>query len=40
MIGLLNGTVAYKQESYLIVDVHGVGYKVAVPLSVSAKHSE
>jgi len=31
MIGLLTGTVVYKTESSLILDIRGVGYKVLVP---------
>jgi Holliday junction DNA helicase RuvA len=34
MIGLLKGTVAWKDMSSLIVDVHGVGYKTAVTASL------
>ncbi len=30
MIGLLTGKVAYKSDPFVIIDVHGVGYKVAV----------
>ena len=33
MIGLLRGTLVEKQPNRLIVDVHGVGYEVLVPLS-------
>ena len=40
MIGLLKGTVEYKKDSSLIVDVQGVGYKVAVPVSVSSRLQE
>ena len=36
MIGLLNGTVAYREEQHILVDVNGVGYKVLVPVTVSA----
>lgn len=28
MIGLLTGTIAFRNDPYLIIDVHGVGYKV------------
>lgn len=30
MIGMLTGTVALRNDSYIILDVHGVGYKVYV----------
>ncbi len=33
MIGLLKGTIVEKQPNRLVVDVHGVGYEVQVPLS-------
>ncbi len=33
MIGRLQGTLVSKQPSMLLVDVHGVGYEVEVPLS-------
>jgi holliday junction DNA helicase RuvA len=33
MIGYLEGTLRHKSPDYLIVDVHGVGYIVHVPLS-------
>jgi holliday junction DNA helicase RuvA len=33
MIAHLEGTIRYKSPDYLIVDVHGVGYCVHVPLS-------
>lgn len=36
MIGLLTGTVVYKTDSSLILDVLGVGYKVLVPQPVLA----
>lgn len=36
MIGLLKGTVEYREAQYLIVDVNGVGYKVLVPITVHA----
>ncbi len=39
MIGLLKGTLDYRQDPYVIVDVKGVGYKVLVPASVSSKLS-
>jgi Holliday junction DNA helicase RuvA len=34
VIAQLTGTVARVAASYLVLDVHGVGYKVSVPLSV------
>ncbi len=37
MIGTLKGTVEYREDPYIIVDVHGVGYKVLVPITVLAK---
>lgn len=33
MIASLTGTLSYKSPAYVIVDVHGVGYQVALPLS-------
>ncbi len=33
MIGFLEGTLRAKSPEYVIVDVHGVGYHVQVPLS-------
>ncbi len=33
MIGFLEGTLRVKSPEYVIVDVHGVGYHVQVPLS-------
>jgi len=33
MIAFLRGTVLDKQPNLIIVDVHGVGYHVHVPLS-------
>jgi len=39
MIGIIKGTVEYRDDPYLIVDVNGVGYKVLVPLTVLAKIS-
>lgn len=35
MIGSLSGTVRYKDTNSLVVDVSGVGYKVAVPTDVA-----
>lgn len=37
MIGTLKGTVEYRQDPYIIVDVQGVGYKVLVPITVLSK---
>lgn len=37
MIGTLKGTVEYREDPYVIVDVNGVGYKVLVPVSVLSK---
>ncbi|MBA3724379.1 MAG: Holliday junction branch migration protein RuvA [Candidatus Levybacteria bacterium] len=37
MIGTLKGIVEYRDDPNLIVDVHGVGYKVLVPTTVLAK---
>lgn len=39
MIGTLKGTIEYREDPFLIVDVHGVGYKVLVSTSVLAKIS-
>ena len=33
MIGMLTGVVAEKDFSSCVIDVHGVGYEVAIPLS-------
>lgn len=40
MIGYLRGNVLIKQGNYLILDVNGVGYELAVPVSVSEKISQ
>ncbi|HSX09276.1 MAG TPA: Holliday junction branch migration protein RuvA [Candidatus Saccharimonadales bacterium] len=37
MIGTLKGVIEYREDPFLIVDVHGVGYKVLVPNSVLSK---
>lgn len=37
MIALLTGTIALRSDPYLIVDVHGVGYKVLVSNTVLSK---
>jgi holliday junction DNA helicase RuvA len=39
MIGTLKGVIEYREDPFLIVDVHGVGYKVLVPNSVLSKVS-
>ncbi|MDH4101004.1 MAG: Holliday junction branch migration protein RuvA [Nitrospirota bacterium] len=33
MIASLTGTLSYKSPAFVIIDVHGVGYQVALPLS-------
>lgn len=33
MIGRLHGILAHKQAPYMILDVHGVGYELAAPMS-------
>ncbi|MBI2442859.1 MAG: Holliday junction branch migration protein RuvA [Candidatus Levybacteria bacterium] len=40
MIARLQGTIALKEFSYLIVDVHGIGYKVFAPLHVLTQVSQ
>jgi|SRR5579859_6622153 len=37
MIGTLTGVVDYREDPFLIIDVHGVGYKVLAPASVLSK---
>ncbi len=37
MIGTLKGTIQYREDPCLIIDVNGVGYRVLVPLSVLTK---
>lgn len=37
MIGMLTGTIALRSDPAIIVDVHGVGYKVLVPHTVLSK---
>lgn len=39
MIGALNGVILHRDDPYLIIDVHGVGYKVLVPTTILAKLS-
>ena len=33
MIARISGTLVYKSPAYLIVDVHGVGYRIFIPLT-------
>lgn len=33
MIASLNGILSYKSTNYVVIDVHGIGYGVSVPLS-------
>lgn len=37
MIGFLKGTVALRDDPYLFIDVHGVGYKTLVSTDILAK---
>lgn len=37
MIGALRGTIIYRNDPFIIIDVNGVGYKVLVSASVLAK---
>lgn len=37
MIGTIRGTITYREDPHLIVDVNGVGYRVLVPSGVLAK---
>lgn len=37
MIGMLTGTVALKTTTYLLLNLHGVGYKVLVPIPVLSR---
>lgn len=37
MIGTLKGTIEYRQDPTLIIDVNGVGYRVLVPSTVLSK---
>lgn len=39
MIALLKGTVELNDGQYIIIDVHGVGYKVLIPASLLSKLS-
>ncbi len=40
MIASLRGTLIYKSPQHVVVDVHGVGYRVALPLSAFARLPE
>jgi len=40
MIGTITGTVVYREDPNVIVDVHGVGYKILVPITVLSRISE
>ena len=40
MIGTLKGTVEYREDPFLIIDVNGVGYKVLVPSSVLSRSAD
>ncbi len=40
MIGTIKGTVDYREENFLIVDVGGVGYKVLVSTNISINLGE
>ncbi|MBF9253526.1 Holliday junction branch migration protein RuvA [Pontibacter sp. 172403-2] len=33
MIAYIDGKLAYKDPTYVIIDVHGVGYQIKIPLS-------
>lgn len=37
MIGILKGTIEYREDPCLIIDVNGVGYRVLVPSGVLSK---
>lgn len=37
MIAMLSGSVAYRNDPYIILDVHGVGYKVLVGTTLFSK---
>jgi len=37
MIGTLRGTIEFREDPYLIIDVNGVGYRVLVPNHVLSK---
>lgn len=39
MIGYLNGTIIFRNDPSLIIDVNGVGYKVLVSTDVLSKYS-
>lgn len=40
MIGSLDGTIDYLGLDYLVINVHGVGYKVFAPIGVLEKNSK
>lgn len=40
MISQLNGTIISKQPPFIVIDVHGVGYEVAVSMNTLAKLPE
>ncbi len=40
MIGTIKGTIEYREDPFIIVDVNGVGYRVLVPVSVLSKLSD
>lgn len=39
MIGIIKGTIEYREDPHLIIDVNGVGYRVLVPTSILSKIS-
>ena len=40
MIGYLNGKLTFKDPTYVIIDVHGVGYEVKISLQTFSKLKE
>ncbi|HEY4504361.1 MAG TPA: Holliday junction branch migration protein RuvA [Candidatus Paceibacterota bacterium] len=40
MIAELKGVVSRNEISYVVLDVHGVGYKIYIPISVTVKPGE